>query len=233
MGLHRAADVDQNEQTWPLFARRAPHRVQGQAPGAQAVAQRAAQVQASAGGAVMPAARQPLAQRLRNLLCQAFQLRQILRQPLRQASVVQGIGAAGAALGAGQTRLVGRSGHRLQRGIGRASGRGVAWRAGGHALLQALHQLLQVATGSRLAADARAALDTLRVPVALEQLGPASPIAHVVAGDGAPSRIEPGVAFDGQAQGGAHHRLLFGDADREAVVTQQRGKPRDGLQGLR
>ena len=106
-------------------------------------------------------------------------------------------------------------------------------RAVGHGFVQALHQLAQVAPWPRLAADAHAAGQPVRVPVALEQFGPAAPGAGVVAGDGAPGGIEARGALHRHRQRRLHHGLLLGDADLQPVLAQQRGEAGDALQRAR
>ena len=106
MGFHRAADVDEDEQTRSLAPLGAPDRVDRQTAGVQARAQGSAHVQAPALDTVAPATREPLAQTLRDPLGQAIELCQVLRQPLRKGAIVQWIGAARTSLGAGERGLI-------------------------------------------------------------------------------------------------------------------------------
>ena len=95
---------------------------------------------------VVPAARQSPAQPRGNALGQALELRQVLRQPHRQAAIVQRFGAARAALGARQAGCIVMAATLVKRGIGRrsAGARGLA-RTAGQRVLQLLHHLAQVA----------------------------------------------------------------------------------------
>jgi thiamine biosynthesis protein ThiS len=104
--LHRAAHIHQDEQARPLAAGLAPRGLERHAARAQAGAQGAAHIQTSAPGVIVPAARDAFAQALGDALGQLVELGEILREPLRQAAVVQGLGLAGAALGTCHARVL-------------------------------------------------------------------------------------------------------------------------------
>ena len=229
--FHRTADVDQDEEARPFAARRTPDRVHRQAAGAQARTQGAAHVEPAAVRIVVPAARQALAQPARDLLGQALQQRKVLRQPLRQTAVVQGIGARRAALSTLQRPVIVDGQWHIECGVCAAGAR--RRHAAVHAVVQALHHLLQIAARPGWPADLGAPFDTLWIPVAFEQLGPALPVARVVTGDGTPCRIEPGCALDRQSQRRLYESLLLANADFHAVVAQQRRKAGDAFEGAR
>ena len=234
--FHRAAHIGQDEQARGFDAFDFPRRLHQLAAPGNAAAQGLAQIEPLSARRHAPAPGRFGLQLGGDLARQLSQGAELLRHPHLAFARVQGVGAAGTALGSRRASALFVVAYR--RHIPRclrcslfAAGLGGGLLGRIHLIVQVLHALAQVATGAGLAADFHAAAHFFGMPKALVHIGPQIPLAVAVASDCTPGRLDRFFFQRAQVQCRLQHGLLFGHTNGQTMVTQQGRKARQALRG--